>query len=214
MTSEKELASRLLYLSLDLYEKVLLWLTHKGLKAVSEIQAEKRDKKFLRLRLLDPEKAKAYPREKFDINSPKTKRIRQWIADAGLTYLVSSTSDTNWYIGKNEKEIKTVMDSIQKFDIENQVQTGVLLGFPKEAAIAYAENLSKTYEESKKVMVGTWSDVFENEYLKDKYFAPYVLYNMTKARVEKDSEIAKKWADTIRKDVPRLAKWFEKLQQR
>lgn len=214
MTTEEKLASRLLYLPLDTQEKIFLWLTHKGLKPVSEIQAEKRDKKYLRLRLTDPEKAKEYPKEKFDINSPKTKRIRKWIGDAGLFFLSSDPSDSNWYIGKKIEDIKIVMDSIRKFDKENQIKTGLLLGFPEEATKAYAENLGKSYEEIKKVMVGTGASVFENEYLKDKYFAPYVFYNMAKTRVEVDSETARIWADTIRKDVPKLAKWFESEQTR
>ena len=56
-----------------------------------------------------------------------------------------------------------------------------------------------------------WPD--KEHYFDDKYYAPYVLYNIPLEYIEKDSQTAKKWADTIRKDVPKLAKWFEKRKR-
>ncbi len=212
-TKEKSLASRLPYLPLDLHEKVLLWLTYKGLKPVSEITAQKRDKKFLRLRLLHPEKVSSYPQKQYDFNSSSSKRIRKWLKDAELNVATELDHESAWHIGKNADQVKKSVQIFHDFDLKKEIETGILFGFPEESAIAYAQNRNKDFEETLKVMVGTGELLYKNEYLKDKYFTPYIFYNMPKDKVVEESKIAKIWADTIRQDVPKLATWFEKKQK-
>ena len=90
---------------------------------------------------------------------------------------------------------------------------GLLFGFPESSVRAYAKNRDKSETEIAQEMVGAGALVYQDPYLKDKYFTPYILYNIPKVSVRQDSQIAKKWADTIRQDVPKLASWFEKNQR-
>ncbi len=206
---QASLSRRLLYLPLDLHEKVLLWLTYKGLKPVSEITAEKRNKVHLRRMMRDVEYKKTH-KSSYDFNSKNSKRIRKWLKDAELNLATEPSHESAWHIGKNADQVKTSVQIFHNFDLKKEIETGILFGFPEESAKAYAHNRNKDFEETLKVMVGTGDLRFKNEYLKDKYFTPYIFYNMPKDKVQEESKIPKIWADTIRRDIPKLALWFEK----
>lgn len=203
---QTKLAQRLLYLPLDVREKVLLWLTYKGLKPVSEITAERRGN------IMALAKRGIRKESQYNFNSSKSKRIRKWIRDAGLYLEVSRDNDTEWHIGKNKDHASESAKIIRKFDPENEVKSGLLFGYPEASTRAYTSNKGKDFDEIKKIMVGTGGLQYEDPFLKDKYYAPYIFYNMPKNRVKEESQIAKTWADTIRKDVPKLAAWFEETK--
>lgn len=206
--NKEKLASRLLYLPIDLNEKVLLWLTYKGLKPVSEITALKRNRAHLRRMMRDPLYKKSY-KSPYDFDSRSSKRIRKWINDAGLYLAIEPEYETAWHVGSNPEQVKTSTKLLHKFDIENEIKTGLMFGFPEVSVRAYAENRNKSDEEIENVMVGTGDLLYKDPYLKDKYFTPYVFYNIPKSKVVEQSQVAKKWADTIREDVSQLATWFE-----
>lgn len=204
---QKKLASRLLYLPLDLTEKVFLWLTFKGLKPVSEITAQKRNKAHNHRMMKDKKYRETY-KSTYDFNSQKSKRIRKWIHDAGLYAIPESKGDISWHVGKDKEKTKLSAKIIRKFDYENELKSGLLFGFPKASVKAYA--LERIRKGGERQIPMIWpGDKDDNPYLKDKYFTPYVLFAIRKDKVEKDSMIAKRWADTIRQDLPKLAKWFE-----
>ncbi len=207
--SPKSLASRLLHLPLDIHEKVLLWLTYKGLKPVSEITVLKRNRTHLRHMMSDPEYRRSY-KSPYSYDSKNSKRIRRWITDAGLHLSIEPGHDTAWHISQNPNLAKESTELLHKFDTESEIKSGILFGFPKESAKAYAENRNKSDDEVEKIMVGTGELLYKNNFLKDKYYTPYVFYNMPKDKVEEESNIARIWADTIRQDVPKLATWLEK----
>lgn len=201
--TEQNLASRLHYLPLDITEKVLLWLTYKGLKPVSEITAERRGN----IRALLKKGVK--PVSKYNFDSKDSKRIRKWLADASLNLEISPDYKTEWHVGKDKDLVHESTILIRRFDRESEIRSGEIFGFPKDSTVAYAENKSKPIEEIQQVMVGTGGIQFDDPYLHDRYFAPYVLYNMPKSDVVSESRTAQLWADTIRADVPKLAQWFE-----
>jgi hypothetical protein len=209
MTLQNNLANRLLYLPIDLNEKVLLWLTYKGQKPVSNIVALRRDRKYLRLKLTHPEMASIYKKKEFDYNSESSVRLRKWITDADLQLVTKTPPDSDWYVGKNISDVQTVANSIQIFDQDHQIITGTFLGFPQDSVIAYAQNLHKDWKIVEQMMTGTGKLLQGNDFLRNKYYTPYIFYSMTKSGVKGESQVAKRWADTIRKDIPRLAKWFE-----
>ncbi len=204
MDKQKELASRLLYLPLDIQEKVLLWLAYRGLKPVSEITVERRGNIMSLLR----RGVKIV--STYNYNSPKIKRVRKWVRDAGLFRYAEHGHHTSWHVGKDKNNVVESTKILHKFDYENEVKSGLLLGYPEESAKAYARNRGKSENEAMKEMVGTGSLVYKDPYLKDKYYTPYLFYNMPKNRVVEDSKVAQKWADAIREEVPTLAKWFER----
>jgi hypothetical protein len=107
------------------------------------------------MRLIDPERAKQYKPKKFDFDSPNSKRIKKWISDAELKILTNTPPDSDWYVGQDESDVRRVFDSIGKLDHDNQVTTGLLLGFPKESVFTYVKNLGKAWEETEKEMIGT-----------------------------------------------------------
>jgi hypothetical protein len=201
-TIQNKLSSRLLYLPIDLGEKVLLWLTYKGLKPISEITVSRRGNIMSLLRRGIKRKST------YDFNSSKSNRIKNWIQDAGLYFKPESENDMSWHVGKDKNKVELSTKIIRKFDYENELKSGLLFGFPEESAKAYAHN--RIAKDEKQIPM-VWPD--KEHYFDDKYYASYVLYNIPLEHVEKDSQTAKLWADTIRKDVPKLAKWFEKMEK-
>lgn len=211
--SKEKLASRLLYLPIDINEKVLLWLTYKGLKPVSEITVLKRNRAHLRRMMCEPLYRKSYI-SPYSFDSRGSKQIRKWINDAGLYLAIEPGYETAWHVGKPEELVKMSTELLHKFDIENEVKTGLMFGFPEASVRAYSENRNKSDEEIENIMTGTGNLLYKDSYLKDKYFTPYIFYNMPKSKVVEESLVAKNWADTIRKDVPKLATWFEKATRK
>ncbi|MFZ3069372.1 MAG: hypothetical protein WA052_03630 [Microgenomates group bacterium] len=119
-----------------------------------------------------------------------------------------SEGNMSWHVGKDKSKVEISSEIIRKFDFENELKSGLLFGFPEDSAKAYAHNrIAKDDEQIPMV----WPN--NENYFDNKYYAPYVLYNIPLRSVEKDSQTAKLWADTIRKDVPKLAKWFEKKEK-
>jgi len=201
-TTQNKLSSRLLYLPIDLSEKVLLWLTYKGLKPVSEITTSRRGN------LMSLSRRGIKRESTYDFNSIKSKRIKKWILDAGLFFKPESEGNMSWHVGKDKSKVELSTEIIRKFDYDNELKSGLFFGFPEESVKAYAHNrVAKDNEQIPMV----WPD--KEHYFDDKYYAPYVLYNIPLEHIKKDSQTAKLWADTIRKDVPKLAKWFEKKKR-
>jgi len=196
--TQKELSSRLLYLPLDPREKVLLWLAYKELKPVSEITTSRRGNLLSLLRRGIKRKST------YDFNSSKSQRIKKWILDAEMYFKPESEGDMSWHVGKDKSKVDLSSRIIRKFDFDNELKSGLLFGFPEKSAKAYAHN--RTAKNEKQIPM-VWPD--KEHYFDDKYYAPYVFYNIPLEYVEKDSRRAKLWADTIRKDIPKLAKWVE-----
>lgn len=208
---QEKLAKRLLYLPLDVHDKVLLWLTYKNLKPVSEICADRRRKAELIRKIRDKKFRNSYI-STYNPNSPNSKRIKKWIHDASMFIATEKSGDISWHISKNKTKAFHSAKIIHLFDYQHEIEKGSLFGFPKKSVEAYAHNqTSKT--KSLIPMVGTGSLKYDHPYLKNKYFTPYVFYNTCQNSITKDSQIAKKWADTIRRDIPLLAKWFEKQEK-
>jgi len=203
--TQEILAGRILYLPLDIHEKVLLWLAYKGLKPVSEITVERRGNALILAK-------KGIRKEStYCYNSPKSKGVRRWIRNAGLFIAIEPKFNTSWHVGKDKNKVKLSAKIIRKLDYDNELKTGLLLGFPKESSRGYAQDRIAKSKKEKIPMI--WpGDIFNDPYLKDKYYTPYIFYAIRKDRVAEDSKIAQKWADTIRRDVPVLAKWFEKQE--
>lgn len=199
---KESLAKRLLYLPIDVGEKVLLWLTYRDLKPISEITVQRRNFSKIRRGI----------KTIFDEDHPNIKRIKKWIKDAGLFKVNEPEYKSAWHVGKDKSKVEISAKIIRQFDFESEVRTGTLFGFPKASVRAYAENRNKSDDEIENIMTGTGDLLYKDPYLKDKYFTPYIFYNMPKSKVIEESQVARNWADTIRKDIPKLADWFEKTR--
>lgn len=191
-TTSKQLASRLLYLPLDLHEKVLLWLAYKGLKPVSEITVKRRHK---------------------DNKHSSAERINKWIKDANLYKTPETPGSISWHVGKNKDKVRQSAKIIRKFDIKNEYQSGLLFGYPKHSAKAYAinRNLKLGQNHIKVILPGSTFVIAE---IRNKFYAPYIFYGISEEYAKKDILVAKRWAECIKNDVPVLAKWFENNAQK
>lgn len=187
---------------LDLHEKVLLWLAFRGLKPVSEITVHRRNMVLLRkgIRTSSP-----------NIKN-KIKRIKKWIQDAGMFYATEPKYETSWHVSLDKNKAKLSAKVIHKFDYKNELLSGTLFGFPKESVKAYAHNRVVKFGKKAILMVSPYD--FNHHYLKNKYYRPYAFYAIRADRVKEDSQTARLWADTIRKEVPTLAKWFEEDEEK
>jgi hypothetical protein len=201
---DQKLANKLLYLPLDLNEKVLLWLAHKGIKPVSEITVERRNLAQLRKGIRSPD---------LGFDHPKIIRIKKWIQDAGLYTQIEKEYSSSWHVGKDETLVKKSEQIIRQFDYDNELESGKIFGFPKNSVKAYAHNrVAKTPSEEVKMVPPI---DFSNQFLKDKYYTAYMMFAVDARFLEHDSQMAKLWADTIRADLPLLAKWYEaKIEKR
>lgn len=207
-TTQERLAKRLLYLPLDIHEKVLLWLAYRGLKPVSEITVTRRNIALFRRLIRQGKKIKST----YDSNSPKTKRVRKWIRDANLFYATEPGYPIAWHIGRNNSKVRRSARLLHRFDYKSEYQSGILFGFPKESAKAYAHN--RITKDEKKLIPMVSPFRAEQSFLKNKYYKSYAFYAIRADRVEDESRVAKLWADTIRKEIPLLAKWFENHQRK
>lgn len=191
-SSEKKLASRLLYLPLDLGEKVLLWLAYKELKPVSEITVIRRHCNNNR-------------------NNSKIKKVKKWIKDAGMFYTNDGKNITSWHVSKDKSKTVISAKILHRFDYESECQSGILLGYPKESAEAYAFNRNVKLGEDQIPMI--WPGLkYIDPSLKDKNYTPYIFYAIRADKLIEAGKTAQLWANTIRKETPLLAKWFEKLE--
>lgn len=193
-----KLANRLLYLSLDLNEKVLLWLAYKGIKPVSEITVERRNLAQLRKGVKSPD---------LGFNHPKIQRIKKWIDDAGLYFQIEKEYSSSWHIGKDQKMVARSELIIRQFDYDSELESGKLFGFPDKSVEAYAHNRVAKSSKDEIKMISPMD--FKNKFLSDEYYTPYLMYAVDSRFLQKDSQTAKMWADTIRTDIPLLAKWYE-----
>ena len=199
--SEIKLANRLIYLPLDPIEKVLLWLTYRHLKPVSEISVTRR--KGL--------KNKKRPNVAFDKNSFGVKKIKKWISDAGLVYSSEPKYPSAWHVGQNKKDVSDSVTKIRKFDYESELKTGLLFGFPIKSVQAYAKN--NNLEDKNDPTNIIWpGDKYTHSKTKNKSYTPYLIYAVSLESSEIDLKVAEEWANCIRSELPILAKWYEKKE--
>lgn len=190
--SQKMLAKRLLYLSLDLHEKVLLWLSYRGLKPVSGITVERRNIALLRRGIKT-----SPPNIKNKIN-----RIRKWVHDADLHYATEPGYPNAWHVGRDKNQVTLSAKILHRFDYKSEYQSGILFGFPIESAKAYAHNRILKPGENRISMIKPFE------------FSPYQFFSTRADHGREDGQIAKVWESSIRKDVPLLAKWYEEYSAR
>ena len=177
----KTLASRLLYLPLWVGDKVELWLTYKGIKPGSLL---------------------SLIREK-GMTQVHIKRIKKWLTDAGIHFQddLGSKSGNHLIISKDKKVIDQIANLKFSFESheEDFYQLGVLLGYPPKAARAYASG-------NRELLI-TPND--KDSPVKGNYETPYAQFMIRSGHEKEDIKIAKIWADTIRHDIPKLARWYE-----
>ncbi len=195
---QEKLARRLLYLPIDLHEKVLLWLAYRGIKPVSEITVERRDLPLFRRLLRQGKKINST----YNDNDSRIKRVKKWICDAGLFYDFDPEYPSSWHVSYDKYKAQLSVKILRKFDYQNEYLSGILFGFPESSARAYAHNRVANAENQIPM-----KPPFTN--------SPYEFFAIPTDKLSEGIQAAtvKVWADTIRQDVPKLAEWSEKVKK-
>jgi len=138
-------------------------------------------------------------RNKFTTANTATKKIIKWLEDAGLHYIVDNKNKGMIHISKN-KDLAEKMAKLQWSEKpQDIIFRGLQYGFPEKAAKAFANDIES---------MGDYGEVRKT--IKKYPHWHYARYRVRIGHEAEDLQVAKKWANCIRKEVPRLAKWFEK----
>ena len=138
-------------------------------------------------------------RNKFTTKNAATKRIVKWLEDADLYYVIDKKHKDMIHISK-DKALAEKMAKIQwSEDPKDIIFRGNKYGFPINAVKAFAKDL---------ISMGDYWEIRER-IMKYPYWH-YARYRVRSGHEFEDLQVAKKWATIIRKEVPKLAKWFEK----
>ncbi len=167
---------------LSTQSKIELWLCYRDLKPVS-----------------------AFPLiSDFKDSAEEPEILMNWIRDAGM--LFNKDNESKLYIvSKDLEKINSLVPIVFSNTKQDIITKCRLYGYPKETALATYRNFSGEKDGLPKG-VGI---------KKDNGFGiswwPYVRYVIREGFEHKDSLIAKKWSEEIKKNLPELDKEFEAL---
>jgi len=137
-------------------------------------------------------------RAPFDTSKRNTTRIVNWLTDAEMYFSIDQKNADLIHISKSEN-LANKMATIQWSELKKNITfRGYSYGYPTKAVDFFAKDPHKLVQ------------IRNDEKLKKYYWKPYVRYIVRPGYEYEDSLVAKEWGDLIRKDVPLLAKWFEK----
>ncbi len=177
--------SRLLYLPLGILSRVEFWLVYKEVKSAASSSlrfVSKGSKKIKGLR-----------------------SVKRWLRDAGIEFVRTKGRPDIIHVSKNKKLADELSRKIFLKTAESDLEVGKLLGYPLEAVKAFSRLGFDRSDYSSLI------DSLDKESpIRGKYWAAYARYLLRKGYEIEDSKIARLWADTIRRDIPKLAQWFEK----
>ena len=182
--AERKFASRLLYLPVSKEGRVELWLTLRDQKPVSAIRL----------------------RKCFDGQTKGIKRLLKWLSDTRLEYVVDPKNNTVLHISKNKNLAKRTAIILWSEKKKHIIEKGTLFGYPKNVTKIYASFIDEKKWPGKSGALRVITKKSKNF---PHYWAPYIRYVLRSAHAFQDSLIAKKWADIIRKEVPKLGYWYE-----
>lgn len=137
----------------------------------------------------------------FRENTDKEKEFGKWVKEAGL-----QTKDINtlWVVAKEQKTVEELEKIVFSNEEKNVVRKAELYGYPAKTAGAYFRSLAKVKEwypqgtAINKMNAGGIS------------WWPYVRYVVRLGKEMEDSQVAKRWQEIIRKDIPELDEAFVK----
>jgi len=127
-------------------------------------------------------------------NSKMTPKLEVWLREAKLHHAPDQTSPRLFFVSQDKAKAQraaAIMWSETPADLKEK---GILFGYPKAAVAAFAKG-----QPLKGLLPRNW----------DKYWAAYVRYAVRPGHELEDSRVAKTWADTIRADLPAIAKKYE-----
>ncbi|HCQ31040.1 TPA: hypothetical protein DIU27_01465 [Candidatus Collierbacteria bacterium] len=186
-TFDQKLSRSLLFLPIDLLDKVFLWLAYRELKPVSEISLTRQKRKSNKENLL---------------------RIEKWLRVAGLHSSPEKGNCTSLHVGKDMEKVLLSSVILRSTDYDNEIKTGILLGYPEASVKAYAINRNLELGQNPEPLIYPGFYMI-HENTKSIDYLPYLVYAATTRNLSKELSVAKKWAQLIRTETPILAKWYE-----
>lgn len=136
---------------------------------------------------------------------PKDRKVINWLNEAGLSFYKDRKDTSQIFVSTNKNLAKKLADIWQDESSEAEYQKGILLGYPTQAVKAfsvYARDPNR-----KKYL----TSILETDFPKAQinYF-PYLSYIVRRDKISEDSKKAQQWSECIRKEIPKLACWYEK----
>jgi len=140
----------------------------------------------------------------YELTSSKTikNKLLDWCKKVGL-YIEKNADTANYVVGKNELLVKEVNESLLKTTEEAIIRKCELLGYPVETALSACRNFLPDNDKYPKG-ISISNNFFESKIP----WWEYVRYIVREGHEVEDSLVAKKWHDTIEKDLPKTHKLF------
>jgi len=216
---KSEIKEDLLKLPIRIDSKVNLWLVLADFKPATEV--------LVKETIFNKEERTESASEK-DFN-----KVVSFIKNLGLNHRIRRQYNSGWrkivvngqtlkinvtfirdviLVSKHEESVDQLYSCTTDLDRESEsahYQLGTLFGFPEKAVKEYAFWM-RWYTTDKYFPKTLSRSIDTHKMLQDCYWEPYVQYIVRKGHEKEDSLVAKHWADRIRKDLPELAKKFEK----
>lgn len=136
----------------------------------------------------------------------KTKTIFNWLKDANLNFIVNPKNLNQIFVSKNQETCQSLQKIWGINTPKTEYQKGILLGYPEKTVKAFS--LYSQHPNRKDYLTNIKDPSFPKNHI---YYYPYITYTLRKNHEIEDSRIAKIWSDCIRKDLPKLASWYESV---
>jgi hypothetical protein len=180
-TKQQSLAKSIDDLDLRPIEKVYLWLAYKQEKPVSWIGAN-------------------FP---LDINNDKTREIFTWLKEANLFYKIQPDDPTFLFVSSDPKLLEEILPVYNLDSREAILIKARLFGYPIETAEAQSSFYNLQSDGTKKILGTGFHARFDKRKFPHRWL-PYLFYTVRKGHEYEDSLVAKKWYETIKKDLPQV----------
>lgn len=196
MNTKEELAESLEKIPLNV-GKILLWLVYQDLKPMTTISD-------------DFDWSQSPLADKSKLNLEKENKILNWLKSANIKYQYSIRFPHVLHVSKD----KDILDKNAKYESDESVVAhsfrGEAFGFGKVAAQAYAQAAQKDPMFPNDLVIHA---ALVPELSKVDWY-PYIGFLVRRNHELEDAEIAKKWAEICRMDIPEIAKQFEEQRMK
>jgi hypothetical protein len=188
MKNKETLADKIALTNMHPKSKVDLWLAYKKIKPVSWIDTN------------------------FSLvgNNKETTDFFVLLKMANLYYRIQPDDSSQVFVSSNPKLLDEIIPIYNSDSREAILTKCKLFGYPIETGEAQSAYYNTVLGEERKVIGTGFHARFDRKKFPHRWLA-YLNYTVRKGHEYEDSLVAKKWYDTIRKDLPEVHKQILKI---
>lgn len=135
----------------------------------------------------------------------KGTKIFSWLKEAKLSFSINPKDKNQIFISTDQNVVKKLAVIWQENSQTAEYKKGLLLGYPINAVKAFSTYSS--HPKRQKYLTSIAEATFPKTQIN---YYPYISYTVRRGKEIEDSQVAQKWSECIRKEVPKLAYWYEK----